>query len=229
MKRHPHRVPCSCFHRFWKEDFQFLQSCLSEKSGKDEALIRLLEDPDALLALLEHERVFQKIVEIPFPLSISPELYFFVLVRKSLKEAGISEVEVADYVAATLARHATASFGGISPQRPNLDFTYHVDFIEAMEGLGAYERFFLQVECGNQFLVLTGLFPKFLEHRCDRRGAPDLGYYESVARSAFLTAGAHPLAEEFELGILLPQLAGCLAETRHALNAMADRYLFLES
>ena len=167
---------------------------------------------------------------MPYPIGISPELYFFVLVRRSLVAAGIEEVRLADYVAATLALHALGNpMSGAIPDRPDLEFTYQVDFLEALEEANTYDRFFLQVQCGNQFLVLTGLFPHFIEHRASRRGAPGIDYYESVARSAFLSASEHPLANELDLSALYPRLADCLGETRHALNRMAEEYLFLGS
>lgn len=228
MHHAPHSVPTSCLNRFTPEDFVFLETLVFREQDQADKLTSLLEDPASLLAVLEHEEVFRKVVEMPFPLAISPQMYFFVLVRRSLVDAGIDEIKIADYVAATLAAHATGpTMIGDKSNHPGLDFTYHVDFVEAMEGLSHYEKFFLQVQCGNQFLVLTGLFPKFLEHRATRRGAPRLHYYEELARSAYLTAGDHPLAHEFDLRGVYPQLAGCLHETRRALNRMTEDYLFL--
>jgi len=223
-----HRVPTSCLERFAPRDFAFIESVLlGERPEQRGHLQSLFDDPDSLVSVLEDERLFRAVIEMPYPISISPELYFFVLVRRNLAQAGIGDVHIADYVAATLAGHAVGHPMSGLPSRPEADFTYHVDFLEAMEGLSDYDRFFLQVQCGNHFLVLTGLFPKFLEHRSSRRGAPRVGYYEAVARNAFLSAGEHPLAEEFELRSLYPRLADRLQETRHALNRMAEDYLFL--
>ncbi|MCG8600766.1 MAG: hypothetical protein MI807_11535 [Verrucomicrobiales bacterium] len=230
MKRHPHSVPASCFEKFSKRDFLFLAETVFGDEDALESLLTLIDDSDSLLAFLEQDIVFRKVIEIPFPLSLTPEFYFFILVRRSLVDAGINDFRIADYVAATLADHSRGrNFSLRSPGRPDLDFTYHVDFVEALDGLSTYERFFLQVECGNQFLALTGLFPKFLEGRANRRGAPSRSYYENVARSAFLTAGDHPLADEFDLRHLYPQLADCLDVTTKALNRMAENYLFLDS
>lgn len=230
MKHHPHTVPTSCFERFTERDFRFLAEIVFGDADKLEPLVHLAENHDSLLSILEEDRVFHQVIEVPFPLSISPEFYFFILVRHSLVDAGIPDLRIADYVAVTLADHSRSqALGKALSDKPDLDFTYHVDFVAALDGLSHYDRFFLQVECGNQFLVLTGLFPRFLEHRANRRGAPKLGYYEEVARSAFLTASDHPLAEEFDLGRIYPRLAECLGETRRALNHMSEKYLFLES
>ena len=225
-----HTVHSTCLERLTPQDFLFIETVFSGNAGitRSPGLEAFFEERNSLLAILEEDKLFQAIIEMPYPLGVSAELYFFVLVRRSLTEAGIDEWRIADYVAATLALHATSNpMSGAFPDRPDVDFTYQMDFLEAMEGLSAYDRFFLQVQCGNQFLVLTGLFPKFLETRASRRGAPGLRYYESVARQAYLSAGEHPLADEFDLRRLYPQLADCFNETRQALNRMADDYLFL--
>ena len=167
-------------------------------------------------------------IELADPLSISPEFYFFVLVRHSLQNAGIEDIEIADYVAATLSEHARGKPLGIrSAKRPEADFTYHIDFIEELDGLSPTDRFFLHVQCGNHFLVLTGLFPGMLRHRAKRRGAPGVRYYEGVARSAFLAAGDNPVAEEYAVAEVYERLAGQFGKTRRALNRMAEEFLFL--
>ncbi len=225
-----HTVATSCRERFQPRDFEFILEALTGTRGGAPELESLFEDPGSLLAVLDHEQLVKAVLELPFPLAISPELYFFVLVRRSLKHAGIEDAEIADYVAATLAAHAGGSpLGGARLDKPDADFTYHVDFLGELEGISDYDRFFLEVQCGNHFLVLTGLFPKFLRHRADRRGAPGVRYYEGVARSAFLKAGDHPLADEFAVRSIYPRLAECFTETRRALNRMAEDYLFLGS
>lgn len=221
-------VATSCLERLRSRDFNFIEESFSGARGSPGEFESLYSDTDSLVALLDHEVVFRAVTELAYPLSISPELYFFVLVRRSLKHAGIEEVEIADYVAATLANHAGGGGFGLGRRdRSDRGFTYHLDFIEEMNGLSAYERFFLEVQCGNHFMVLTGLFPGFLEHRADRRGAPGVGYYEGVARNAYLAASDHPLADEFAVRSLYPRLAERFSETRRALNRMAEDYLFL--
>lgn len=225
-----HTVSTSCRERLQPRDFDFILTALTGRSGGEPgSLASLFEDSDALTAILESDRLAKAVFELPCPLAISPQLYFFVLVRRALKNAGIDDIEIADYVAATLAAHAAGGPLGAATRgsRPDADFTYHIDFIEKLEGIGEYDRFFLEVQCGNHFLVLTGLFPRFLEHRAERRGAPGLSYYEGVARHAFAVAGDHPLAAEFAVSGVYRRLAECFGETRRALNRMAEDFLFL--
>lgn len=218
----------SCRDRLQARDFQFLARVLTgrEDLGELESFFR---DPETLNSLLDHDVVFRAVIDQAGPLGVSPELYFLVLVRKNFGRAGITDELVSDYVAAVLADHARGEPLAERRQRSGTDFSYHVDFIQEMQGLSEYERFFLHVQCGNHFLWLTGLFPRFLQHRASRRGAPGLDYYESVARQAFTTAGGHPLAVEFELDEVYRRLSECLPETRQALNRLAENHLFLGS
>jgi hypothetical protein len=224
-------VPTSCRERLQPRDFEFITTVLAGGDRGATFLAELFEEADSLAVVLDQDKLLRAVLELPSPLSISPELYFYVIVRRSLKDAGIDDLEIADYVAATLADHAggghhSASRGG---DLPEAEFTYHVDFIEKMTDLSSTERFFLEVQCGNRFLVLTGLFPHFLTRRAVRRGAPGLDYYEGVARQAFLIAGRHPLADEFAVREVYRRLGDCFTETRRALNRMAEERLFLGS
>jgi len=217
----------SCRDRLQPRDFHFLARVLT---GRDDpgGLEGIFLDPENFDLLLDDDKVFHAVVDPPGPLGITPELYFLVLVRKNLHRAGIHDSLVSDYVAGVLAGHAHGEpLAERRERNPGVDFTYHLDFLKDLEGAGNYERFFLQVQCGNHFLWLSGLFPQFLQHRSLRRGAPDLRYYESVARNAFLEARHHPLAVEFELDEVYRRLTDCFGETRQALNLLAENHLFL--
>tara|TARA_R110002096_G_scaffold173997_8_gene349625 strand:+ start:1576 stop:2139 length:564 start_codon:yes stop_codon:yes gene_type:complete len=183
-------------------------------------------DSDSLNSLLDHKQLWNAILHLKQPVTITPELYFYVLVRQALLEAGIDHLELADYIAATLADHATGSSAHTGELSFN-DAFYHVDFIEAMHSASPAEQFYLHVRCGNQFMVLTGLFPRFLARREERKGAPGVLYYEGVARDSFRTAGGHPLANEFALDEVYHLLAEEFPRTRKVLNRLAQEYLFL--
>tara|TARA_B100000927_G_scaffold63899_5_gene50247 strand:+ start:7022 stop:7702 length:681 start_codon:yes stop_codon:yes gene_type:complete len=223
-------LPTSCLNHLTPTDFIFIQKALLDDDSHSEALYSLFQDRESRVTLVEHDKLFEAIDENASPLSISPELYFFVLVRRHLKDAEIDELHIADYVAATLAAHSIGDpMTGLQPTREDLDFTYHVDFIEEMEGLSNYDRFFLQVQCGNSFMALTGLFPEFIENHANHKGAPHLNYYEEAARCAFRWAAKHPLANEFDLKNVYPVLADKFDDTKEALNHLAQDYIFLSN
>ena len=61
----------------------------------------------------------------------------------------------------------------------------------------------------------------------ERRGFPDLRYYEEVGRTQFRIAGQHPLAQRYQVDNVLLTLAERFQATRRALHDMADRLLSL--
>ncbi|MEM8954269.1 MAG: hypothetical protein AAGD22_08975 [Verrucomicrobiota bacterium] len=220
-------VPRSCRRRLEGRDFRFITRALTggvEQRGYLERVMR--DEEEALNAVLEDERLLQAVLDLAYPVDISVNLYFYVLVRHSLKEAGIADVFVADYVAATLGEYAKGNAFGMAGSEPAVDFSYHVDFIEALDRANDYDRFLLHVHCGNHFMFLTGLFPRYLARRSERRGAPGTDFYEGVAREAFRTAGEHPLADEFAVRGVYLQLADVFPAARYALNRMAAEYLY---
>lgn len=200
-----------------------------DSSSREEAFYQLAGDPESLDALLDHPKLLEVILDMGHPVDVSAELYFYVLVRHTLKEAGLDHIELADYVAATLAEYAMGNpFTSKSTDPVQVEgMPYHVDFVEAINSASAYDRFYLHVRCGNQFLMLTGLFPGFVKGREDRRGAPGVKYYEGVARESYRTAGQHPLADEFALCEVYDLLADQFRLTRRALNRMTREYMFL--
>ncbi|MEM7147622.1 MAG: hypothetical protein AAF591_21085 [Verrucomicrobiota bacterium] len=165
-------VPRSCRRRLEGRDFRFIAEALTGGVEQRGYLETVMQDEESLNAVLEDERLLRAVLELAYPVDISVNLYFYVLVRHSLKEAGIEEVSVADYVAATLGEYAQGNPFGLAGGEPAVDFSYHVDFMEALDRANDYDRFLLHVHCGNHFMFLTGLFPRYLARRSERRGAP---------------------------------------------------------
>ncbi len=225
-----HLMPPSCRSRFSERDFDFIASVLGghDVSGQD-PLFRLFRDPDTLNLILDQPGLLEAVTEMRTAVEVSAELYFYVLVRHALRESGIDHREVADYVAAILAEFSRGNpfrFSAGEELRVQ-GMPYHVDFLEEIQSASAHDQFYLHVRCGNQFLVLTGLFPDFIERRKQRKGAPGVPYYESVARQSYRSAGGHPLADEFTLGEVYTLLADQFRAARRALNLMAREYLWL--
>ncbi len=91
-------------------------------------------------------------------------------------------------------------------------------------------KFHLQVAAGNQFLVLTGLFPTFISKRNERNercGAPDLEFYESFARRAFQGVADRPHARGNGPRQLMGDLAEVMPDARRSLNRVAEEFVFL--
>jgi hypothetical protein len=160
---------------------------------------------------------------------LSPDLFFFVLVRHTLKRIGVEDLEVADYVAVVCAEFGLPSARRGPKQDLEAEGLYSLDYMEALQKARGPERFFIHVQCANRFLVLTCLYPAFLHHRAERRGAPDVEYYERVVISHLDAASHHALANEFALHDVLVNLADAFPPVRRAMNYTLREYLSLGS
>ncbi|MBB5352571.1 hypothetical protein HNR46_002817 [Haloferula luteola] len=211
--------------RFTEADFEFLAGLLAPGDGR-RFLWTLWEDREALREMLDLKEVLRGLLEGPSAVQVSPYFYFYVLVRHAFLEAGIEDVGVADYVAGVLSERVGADPDDVLRGIPT-GLVHAADFVTIMENAHGRLRFHLQLAAGNQFLVLTGLFPAFLRRRSERCGAPGVGFYESFARRVFHDVAENPSAPRELPRRMLNQLSECLPQARRSLNKMAEDYVFL--
>lgn len=215
----------SCRGRFTPADYSFLIDVLADGSQRPH-LSSLFGDPQALREILDLPEVFRALLEAPASLAVSPAFYFYVLVRHSFLQAGISETGLADYVAAVLVQRLESNPADPLRSIP-AGLTHAADFIAILESARGLLRFHLQIEAGNQFLVLTGLFPGFLDRRCERTGAPGVEFYENFARRAFRDAAGNRDAPAGTPRALLGDLSEAMPTARRSLNRLAEELVFL--
>lgn len=212
-------------HRFTGADLDFLASVL----GPDDQRLhveKLWADPDALREMLDLKEVFRGLLDSPAAIGVSPRFYFYVLVRHAFLQAGLADADVADYVASVMTKRIGPSADD-KLQDVARGFTHASDFIAIISNAKGRMRFHLQVAAGDQFLVLTGLYPGFMNHRCEKRGAPDLGFYESFARQSYREAADNRLAPSRGTRELLGTLSEVLPAARRSLNRVAEEFVFL--
>jgi len=211
--------------RFTGADFDFLHEVLTG-GHKRGCMAKLWEDPDALREMLDLKEVLRGLLDSPAALRVSPDFYFYVLVRHAFMQADIHNPEIADYVASVLAKRI-----GVLADDPLQDiargYTHASDFLAIISSAQGKMKFHLQVAAGNQFMVLTGLFPGFINKRNERCGAPDLGFYESFARRSFQGAADSPHACGKAPRKLLGELAEAFPAARKSLNRVAEEFVFL--
>jgi hypothetical protein len=224
------RLPkTGCQYRFTPADWQFIIETLGLDQRGRESLATLTDDPDSVRHILDHPKLFEAVLVTRRAAMMSANLFFFVLVRHTLKRIGVENFEVADYVAVVCAEFGLPSANPVSLKQPDLPGLYNLDYIQALENARGPERFFIHVQCANRFLVLTCLYPSFLHHRAERRGAPDVEFYEQVVISHLGAASHHALAEEFALQDVLVALADAFPPVRRAMNHTLREYLSLGS
>lgn len=212
-------------NRYTGADLDFLAAVLA--AGEQRLhLEKLWSDPDALREMLDLKEVFRGLLDSPSAIQVSPRFYFYVLVRHAFLQADLSDPDLADYVAGVMTKRISPS-----PEDPLQDvargFTHASDFIAIISNAHGRMRFHLQVAAGNQFLVLTGLYPTFLKRRSENRGAPDLEFYESFARQSFRGAADNRSGPGNASRRLFGALAEAMPAARRSLNRVAEEFVFL--
>ena len=211
--------------RFTGADFNFLNEVLAG-GQKRICMAKLWKDPDALREMLDIKDVLRGLLDSPSALHVSADFYFYVLVRHAFMQADIRNPDIADYVAGVLAKriavHADDPLQDIAR-----GYTHASNFLAVISTAQGKMKFHLQVAAGNQFMVLTGLFPGFISKRNERCGAPDLEFYESFARRAFKGAADSPYACSKIPRRLFGELAESFPLARQSLNRVAEEFVFL--
>jgi len=215
----------SCRSRLTGADFEFVASVLAP-DGSARHLAKLWRDPDGLREMLDLREIFRSLINSPAALRVSPAFYFYMLVRHSFLEGGLEDPELADYVAGVMAKRVPGEAGDPF-QDVTRGFTHAAEFLSFIGTARGRMRFHLQVAAGNQFLILTGLYPDFLRRRSEKGEAPDLEFYESFAQRAFRGAASSRLSASLPSRNLLGTLADAMPAARRSLNRVAEEFVFL--
>lgn len=215
----------SCRSRFTGRDFDFVASVLAPE-GPHCHLAKLWKDSDGMREMLDLKEIFRCLIESPAAIQVSPRFYFYVMVRHAFLQAELGDVELADYVAGVLAKRVSAD-GSDPMQDVTRGFTHTAEFLSFISSSKGRMRYHLQVAAGNQFMVLTGLYPDFIRRRSERGEAPDLGFYESFAQRAFRIAANHSPVPRGRSRRIFGTLAEAMPTARRSLNRMAEEFVFL--
>ena len=217
----------NCRVQFAAEDVEFILSVLSRKLGDRDGLVRLLGDEESRDQILDDDELLHALLERRGCLRVSSRFYFYILVRHVFRRSGIQDRVVADYVAEVLAEFAHAEGARCRvPGQPG-PLNYFFEMLSALEEADDRTRFVLRAYIGNYSLFLSGVFPERLRHGVERRGRPDIKYYEALGRSQFRAASDHRLARRYDLAALFHTLSERFQTTRLALNNIADRFFFI--
>ena len=220
-----HVIRPNCRVQFTADDIAFIAS-VYQGSGRA-IVVDLITEPETRDLLLDDKKLLYAILDHAGCLQISARLYFFVLVRHVLLEAGIDDRETTDYVAEMLVTYvARRSTSKIIPVKAPM--VYVADLMAAMQDASPKQRFVIRVHLGNLALFLVGLFPGYIRQRRQRKGAPSIDYYEQIGRSSYEMASSNRLAEQLALAPVYGRLSDRFHSTRLALNELSDRLMNLE-
>jgi hypothetical protein len=212
--------------RLTAADLQLVILVLSRGSAHRRAYLErrlTTEGPDSLLDAPE---LLERLLTVSSMLIPSESLFFYVLVRHTLRRSGLEDRDLADYLAAVLLefgqRDRAFRIGWNDDQRHR----YLVDILADLEATEGDRRFRVMVHLGNYALWLSGLFPDYIAARRLRKAGPDVSYYDALGSRGFGLASDHALAAQYGLGSVLRLAADRFSALRSALNGVSDRVFF---
>jgi hypothetical protein len=220
-------IQANCRARFTAADFDFVVRTLARSQSESVSLVDLLSDSETRDSVLDSPRLIQAILCNDAQLRISSQFYFYVLARYVLRDAGIRDRKLCDYVGSLLENFSRAH----ALQGPQADDEsprqYLSDMLIALSRATQDEAFLLRAHVGNYSLFISGIFHENTQRR-SLRGAPDIGFYENIGRRNYHLLSSHATARRCELDDVYAELADRFRDVRLALNQLADRLLNLD-
>ncbi len=220
-------VRANCRARFTAADFDFVVRTLARSPNDRVSLVDLLSDADTRDSVLDHPRLVDAILSSTTHLRISSQFYFYVLARHVLRQAGIGDRKLSDYIGSLLETFSRAS----TLRTPHADSEsvqqYISDMLIALQRLTREEAFLLRAHVGNYSLFVSGIFHENTQRR-SLRGGPDIRFYEEVGRSNYQLVSSHETARRCELNDVFEELADRFHDVRLALNRLSDQLLNLD-
>jgi hypothetical protein len=177
----------------------------------------LAEGPDALL---DEPGLLEALLALRSLMLPSPALFAYVAVRHALRQAGVEDRELADYLAALLLEFGDHERHARIGKYDDQSYRYLVDLVSdlAEQDGGGERAFLLRVHLGNYALWLAGLFPA--------RVAEQLSYYDQLGRRGYRMAADHALARRFGVDGIYRAAAERFPALRAAFNRLSDEVFF---
>jgi hypothetical protein len=219
-------VRANCRERFTGADFDFIVRSLARSQTDRVSLVDLLSDAETRDSILDHPQLVDAILSNPAHLHISSQFYFYVLARYVLRQAGILDRKLCDYVGSLLEAFSRANLLH-QPDTGNRAHEYISDMLIALQRVTPEQAFLLRAHIGNYSLFISGIFHENAQRRHER-GGPDLKFYEQIGRTNYQLLAEHATARRCELDDVFEGLAGCFHDVRLALNQLSDRLLNLD-
>jgi hypothetical protein len=220
-------IQANCRARFTAADFDFVVRILARSQTDHVSLVDLLSDAETRDAVLDNPRLIDAILSNGGQLQISSHFYFYILARHVLRDVGITDRKLCDYVASLLEAFSRANGLGAPHLNPECGRQYVSDMLIALTRASAEQAFLLRAHVGNYSLFLSGIFHENTQRR-SLRGAPDLAFYEQMGRTNYQLVASHATARRCDLSDVYEHLADQFREVRCALNRLSDSLINLD-
>ena len=222
-------VQANCRAQFTADDFSFVVQVLAKSQRDAVSLVSLLSDEAERDAILDHDLIYDSVVDKTGCLKVSAAFYFYILTRRVLRRVSLEERALTDYVAAVLLAFShinqLQAQGETGPSARS--FTYLSDLMTQAANCSPEQAYVVRVHTANYALFLSGMFADRVQAHVLRRGAPSLSFYESVGQSTFRTVADHPQAKRTQLEAIFRLLGEEFRRVRVALNDLTSTLLHM--
>lgn len=220
-------IRANCRERFTAADFEFVVRTLARSQIDHVSLVDLLSDAETRDSVLDHPHLVNAILSDAGHLHISSQFYFYVLARHVLRQAGISDRKLCDYIGSLLETFSHANRLVAPDKIDNRGRQYISDMLIALNRATPEQAFLLRAHAGNYSLFISGIFHENTQRR-SLRGAPDIEFYEQIGRTNYQLVASHATARRCELNDVFTGLADRFHDVRLALNQLSDQLLSLD-
>ncbi len=219
-------IQANCRARFTAADFDFVVRTLARSQSESVSLVDLLSDSNTRDSVLDSPRLVHAILSNAGQLRISSQFYFFVLARHVLREAGIADRKLSDYIGSLLETFSRANMAAphTGDERAH---QYISDMLIALTRATPEQAFLLRAHVGNYSLFISGIFHENAQRRC-ARGGPNLAFYEQIGSRNYQLVAHDATAKRCELNDVYEELADRFREVRMALNHLSEELINLD-
>jgi hypothetical protein len=207
-------------------DVQLAADLLARGCGKDRQYYLELAANEGVDRLLSDAELMALLASAPGLETPSAPLFVYVTVRHALRESGIDDARLADYLGAMVLEFGLRDRAFRVTEHDDDTRRYLIDLVADLRIAQGQRAFLLCAHLGNFSLWLAGIFPDYITAQNVRKGAPGFRYYDEMGAHGFRRAADHGLARELELDDLYAQVADLFARIRVTLNRMSDRMFF---
>jgi hypothetical protein len=190
------------------------------------SLVDLLSDSNTRDEVLDHPRLVDAILSNAGQLRISSQFYFYVLARHVLRQAGIADRKLSDYVGSLLETFSRANVQAPHTQDDRAQ-QYISDMLIALTRATPEQAFLIRAHVGNYSLFISGIFHENAQRR-SARGGPDLRFYEQIGSRNYSLVASDRTAKRCELDDVFEGLADRFHDVRVALNHLAEELINLD-
>lgn len=194
----------------------------------EEAVRLAAERPTTLESLLDSSFVFDAIRNDGTQwLDVSPQLFFNVLLRRSLPGPRTSlQRQAIHYVSHLLGLFTRTERLYRVQNGDEASYYYLVDLVREAATAGPERGFLVHTHIGNYALFLSGVCRAWIDHRHRYKRRPvNLDYYCRMGRSYYYSASRHRQAEALGLRTVFQHLAERFEDYRAGLERMPLRQL----